>query len=129
MHVDLHRPRVDGHWLCALCGVIIRSRDAHRPHAGGRAHVTCIARLSRAKATPSTPVPRVKRPYEQLGPTQRRGRRRIATEAIAETLINIGVPMQAIQPTVLPSPTELVHLSSLERESVCITPHVHISSG
>jgi hypothetical protein len=126
MHVDLHRPRVDGHWLCALCGVIIRSRDAHRPHAGGRAHVTCIARLNRATAAPITPLPRAKRPYELLGPTQKWKRRKAAAAAVTQVLQQHDIPLAVIQPQPKISPTDVLHLSTAERDRVRTIPHVHI---
>jgi hypothetical protein len=114
---------------CARCGVIIRSRDAHRPHGDGRAHNACIIKHSRAAAVPSTPVPRVKRPYELLGPTQKRARRRMAREAVADVLEQVGVPMQTIQPTTLPTPNELLYLSNAEREHERIIPHAHMACG
>jgi hypothetical protein len=107
--------QADGRVGCALCSKRIRSREPHRPHAGGRAHDTCVRRLSRASAAPVTPKPRSKRPYSALKPTQQWQRRCKARVAVAEVLDTIGCPLEAITPHAPITPTKVLHLTPAER--------------
>ena len=68
----------DGHQLCELCLKQLSKGGPHRPHGRGRAHDTCVRRHSRAAAPLQRPIPRSKRPYDTLRPTQRRDRRKRA---------------------------------------------------
>jgi hypothetical protein len=85
-------PRVHGQWRCLLCSALIRSRQPHRPHKGGRAHVACTMRHSRAAAAPAALTPRGKRPCNALQPTQRRTRRSAACVAVAAVLSSACCP-------------------------------------
>ena len=69
---------------------------------------------------------RVKRPYDSLGSTERWKRRKKAKAAVAEVLDEIGVPLEVIQPPPKPSPAELLHLSTAERERIRTVPSLHI---
>jgi hypothetical protein len=69
---------------------------------------------------------RAKRPYDSLGSTQRWKRRKEAKAAVAQVLDEIGVPLQVIQPPPKPSPAELLHLSTAERERIRTVPSLHI---
>jgi hypothetical protein len=72
------------------------------------------------------PVSRAKRLYEQLGPTQRWKRRKAARAAVEAVLEQHGVPAAVIQPQAAPSPADVLHLSTAERERTRTIPHVHI---
>ena len=111
-------PRVDssGKQLCELCPKRLTKGGAHRPHGGGRAHVTCISRSARAAAATSSSVPRSKRPYETLQPTQRWERRTKARAAVEEVLQDIGCPLSAISRPAPVTPTKVIHLSPAERQ-------------
>ena len=124
--VDRTKQRADGHWLCVLCPAIIRSREPHRSHGAGRAHDKCIKRQERAAAPTAAPLQRTKRPFDTLGPTQKRERRQKAKEAVAEVLEEHGVPLDAIHPQAVPSPAELLHLSTADRERIRTVPSLHI---
>jgi hypothetical protein len=73
-------------------------------------------------------VPRSKRPYESLRPTQKRERRKVAREAVQQVLDEIGVPLQAIAPSSAPSPADLIHLPTSVREQIRTIPSLHIPS-
>ena len=100
---------------CSVCSKQIQSKQPSRPHGGGRAHKACIQRSARAAAASSTPVPRTKRPYESLKPTQRWERRTKARAAVEEELEDIGCPISAIVRPVPVTPTKVIHLSPAER--------------
>lgn len=74
--------KADGHDVCVICSHQIAKRKLGRPHGGGRAHVTCISRSTRAAAADASPIPRTKRPYESLAPTQRWMRRTTIHQAM-----------------------------------------------
>jgi hypothetical protein len=112
---------------CKLCGVIIRSRDAHRPYEGGRAHQSCIKAQNRHAVATRTPVVRVKRPYDSLQPTQRWVRRQQLRSAVEAAVQQIGCPLEAIQPQSRTTPEELLHLSTAERERVRTVPSLRIA--
>ena len=69
---------------------------------------------------------RAKRPYDSLGSTQRWKRRKEAKAAVAEVLDEIGCPLEVIQPQQKPSPAELLHLSTAERERIRTVPSISI---
>lgn len=79
-----------GYQLCELCPSRLNRSGPHRPYGGGRAHQSCIKALSRAAAAPVTPVPRAKRPYIALMPTQKWKRPCKARVAVAEMLSEIS---------------------------------------
>ena len=120
-HPSAHR-----HWWCPLCEHRIEPKQSHRPHGQGRAHKTCINQLNRATAALSTPVPRSKRPYDTLRPTQQRARRQKARVAVDQVLQQHGVPLGAIQAAPKPSPADVLHLSTAERDRVRTISHIHI---
>jgi hypothetical protein len=74
------------------------------------------------------PLPRQKRPYESLQPTERWKRRKKAKAAIAEVLDEIGVPLESIVPTPKPSPSELIALPTSVRRQMRKVPSLHIPS-
>lgn len=111
---------------CSICDVIIRSGQPDRPYGNGRAHVTCISRRNRATAPPRTSTPRTKRPYDTLGSTQRWKRKKQATEAVAQVLDQIGVPLNVISPPSTPSPADLIHLPTSVREQIRSVRDLHI---
>ena len=80
-----------------------------------------------ANAAPSsTPIPRSKRPYDTLRPTQKWERRTRAQQGVAEVLQRHGVPHEAIQPRQEPSSADVLHLTTAERERFRTVPHVHL---
>ena len=80
-------------------------------------------------AASRVPNPRAKRPYDQLGPTQKWERRRLARNAINETLKQIDCPREAAnQQQSVPSPSELIHLPKSVREQIRSVPSLHIPS-
>ena len=126
IEVDRTQPRPDGHWWCMLCLKHIKSNQPDRPHGNGRAHDTCVRRAGRADASPRTSIPRTKRPYDSLQPTQQWKRRKQAHEAVTQVLDDIGVPLEVIQAPPTPSPADVLHLSTAERDRVRTIPGVHI---
>ena len=126
IEVDRTQPRPDGHWWCMLCLKHIKSNQPDRPHGNGRAHDTCVRRAGRADASPRTSIPRTKRPYDSLQPTQQWKRRKQAHEAVTQVLDEIGVPLEVIQAPPTPSPADVLHLSTAERDRVRTIPGVHI---
>jgi hypothetical protein len=68
----------------------------------------------------------MKRPYDTLQPTQRWKRRKQARAAVAEVLLQVGCPLDAIQPPPTPSPAELIHLPTSTREAIRSVPSLHI---
>jgi hypothetical protein len=101
-----------------LCPARIEFKQPSRPHAGGRAHDRCIKAEERLAAAASKPVPRSKRPYDSLGPTQRWKRRKQALADITNTLQQTGCPIDALQLQPRATPAELLHLSTAERERI-----------
>lgn len=97
---------------CSICCKQIRGNDANRPHGNGRAHQSCIKALTRSTLPPHIPIPRTKRPYGTLQPTQQWKRRKQAHEAVTQVLNNIGVSLEAIHPSTIPSPADVIHLST-----------------
>ena len=83
-------------------------------------------RLSRAAAAPRTPIPRSKRPYDTLQLTQQWTRRTKARAAVSAVLQEVGCPLNAIHSPPTPSPAELLHLSTAERERIRTVPSLHI---
>jgi hypothetical protein len=71
-------------------------------------------------------IPRQKRPYESLQPTQRWKRRKKAQAAVAEVLEETGVPLEAIHAPPIASPAELIHLPTSIREQIRTVPSLHI---
>ena len=74
------------------------------------------------------PSPRFKRPYDQLGSTQKWKRKKKAREAVAQVLDEIGVPADVITPPSTPSPADLIHLPTSVREQIRSVPSLHIPS-
>ena len=72
------------------------------------------------------PVTRAKRPYADLRPTQQWKRRRKAREAVTQVLDRIGVPLDVITPPSTPSPHDLLHLSTAERERFRTVRGIHL---
>lgn len=105
----------DGHDCCVLCSHQIAKFKQGRPHEGGRAHDTCVRRLKRTVVATSCPSLRAKRPYQQLQHTQRWERRIKARAAVTTVLKEIDCPLEAIIPTATITPSEIVHLSTAER--------------
>jgi hypothetical protein len=143
-------PRVDpaGKPACELCGCRLSKVKHHRPHGVGRA---CSPRCkpqkhaADASSLPLTPAahshhhtlpesclsslsltPRSKRPYDTLGPTAKWKRRKKASVAVAQVLESIGCPIEVVQPPLIPSPAELVHLPTSVREQIRSVPSLHI---
>ena len=83
-------------------------------------------RQNRAATSPRTHIPRSKRPYDSLQPTQKWKRKKQAHEAVAKVLNEIGVPLDAIQSPSTPSPADVLHLSTAERERIRTVPSLHI---
>jgi hypothetical protein len=100
----------------------------HRPHGDGRAHVTCILRTQRAAAPAALPprVPRTKRLYDTLGPTQRWKRRKQAREGVAAALEETGCSLESLQLQQSAHVEELLHLSTAERERIRTVPSLRI---
>ena len=118
----------DNQQLCELCPTRISRGGPHRPHGEGRAHVTCISRQTRATAPVSTPIPRTKRPYDQLQSTQQWKRRKQTLVDITNTLQQTGCPLQVLKLHPRPSPAELIHLPTAVREQIRSVPSLHIPS-
>jgi len=119
-----------GKQVCELCGRRLTRVGATHPQGPGRAcHPRCkgtptsyVPRKCQAHAhyhsesTPSSLLtaaapqlamskPRSTRPYDTLGATQQRERRKRARASLEE----IGCPVEALQPSV-PSPSSVLHL-------------------
>ena len=124
--VDRTRQRADGHWWCMLCPTFIRSREPSRPYGAGRAHQSCIQASNRGAAATSAPVPRAKRPYDTLKPTQKWVRRTKARAAVEEVLNNIGCPLSAIAREAPCTPTKVLHLSPAERARTRTVKSFHL---
>jgi hypothetical protein len=82
-----------------------------------------VARTSAAPDSNTKPlVPRFKRSYETLKPTQRWERRQKARQALQQ----IGVPLQALQSQTITTAEELIHLPTSVREHIRSVPSLHI---
>jgi hypothetical protein len=121
------RPRVDadGQPVCERCGRRL-SRCKGKLYAcppGKCCHSCYNETHSGSSSAPKQQ--RSKRPYDTLQPTQRWKRRKQARATVAEVLEQLGVPLAALQPPSTPSPAELLHLTTAEREHPhrSITPH------
>lgn len=123
---DYSHPAANGLWWCPLCTHRIEPKQPSRPHGPGRAHNSCLLRHARAAAPARTPIPRSKRPYDTLRPTQRRERRKQARTAVTHALQQVGCPLDAIQPSPRATPAELVHLPTSVRERIRSVPSLHI---
>lgn len=141
-------PRVDasGWPACELCGRRLSKVKHHRPYGNGRAchprckthntadvvdaslHAAAVGDPAASSLSPTTKQPtaqlRTKRPYDQLGSTQRWKRRKKAREALQQ----IDCPLQALieQPTT--TPAQLIHLPTSVREQIRTVPSIHIPS-
>ncbi len=71
----------------------------------------------------------MKRPYEQLGPTQQWKRRKAAAAAVTAVLQRQSVPDRAIQPRVTFSSTHVLITLIAERDRECIILHAHMACG
>lgn len=148
------RPRqtTDGHLVCELCGRQLSKVKHHRAHGVGRICNPRCKPLKRAierdvavQPTPvrshkrarsdsgpssslviSLPLPRTKRPYESLRPTQKRERRKQLRSAIAEAEQEIGCPLEALQLQQRTTPEELLDFTTAERERIRTIPSLHI---
>ena len=107
---------------CTLCSKQIRGSEPSRPHGDGRSHKRCIQALIRTAAVVAEPAPRAKRPYSQLGRTQRWKRRKQAEQALQA----IDCPPLALQQHPAVMPGDVLHLSKSERDRTRTIPHVHI---
>ena len=123
-----------GEAACEVCGRRLRTVQHHRPYGAGRAckkhsiserpsPATALARSSL-----SVPRSRAKRPYDQVGPTQKWKRRKEAKAAVAQVLSDVGVPSDAITPPSTPAPADLIHLPTSVREKIRSIPSLHIPS-
>jgi hypothetical protein len=115
--------------LCELCGARLNRVKHHRAHGPGRAcHPRCQSQRCAAddEAPSSQPIPRSKRPYDSLQPTQKWKRRKRAREAVAQAAAEVGCPLEAIQPQPRATPEELLHLTTAERERIRTVPSLHI---
>ena len=74
----------------------------------------------------SLPVPRTKRPYGSLRPTQKRERRKQLRSAIAEAEQETGCPLEALQLQQRTTPEELLDFTTAERERIRTIPSLHI---
>ena len=84
-----------------------------------------------APPPPLPPVPaqqRVRKEYEEIGPTQQWKRRKQARAAVTTALQQVGCPLDAIHSPPAPSPAELLHLSTAEQERIRTVPSLHIPS-
>jgi hypothetical protein len=125
--------RVDaaGKPACELCGRRLSTvKHTHRHGVGHACHPRCkpVRTKERAAAVsaPAAATPRTKRPYDTLGPTQQWKRRKQALADITNTLQNTGCPLESLQLQSRPSPAELIHLSTAERERIRTVPSLHI---
>jgi len=73
-----------------------------------------------------TPIPRTKRPYDQLGPTQQWKRRKQALADITNTMQQTGCPIDALRLQQRLSPAELIHLPTSVREQIRSVPSLRI---
>ena len=123
--------------LCELCGRRLSKVKHHRPHGAGRAckKHSIPEKTPPAIAAAATPAAarfataatsRSKRPYDTLGPTARWKRRKQASAAVTQVLQQVGCPLDAIQPPQTPSPVDLLHLATAERERIRTVPSLHI---
>jgi hypothetical protein len=120
-------PRVDSSGLpaCELCGKRLRGQP-DRLYGGGRAHDKCIKAQERRTAAVRKPIPRSKRPYDTLRPTQKRERRQLLRAAITKAEQQTGCPLEALQLHPRTTPDELVHLSTATREEIRSVPSLRI---
>lgn len=114
--------------MCELCSVRLSRGGEQRPWGAGRAHQACIKTCIRHVVAAHAPVVRRKRPYEQLGSTQRYKRRKEARGAVAAVLERIGCPAEEVLPIQRTTPAELLHLSTAERVRIRTVPSLHIPS-
>ena len=128
-HVAADTCRAAGrHLQCSLCSREIRAKQPSRPYGTGRAHVTCISRRARAAAPANKPVPRTRRPYDAIGPTQRRERRKQLRLGIVAAEQQACCPLQTLQLHPRLSPAELIHLPTAVREQIRSIPSLRIPS-
>ena len=85
-------------------------------------------RQTRAAAPVNTSVPRTKKPYDAIGPTQQWKRRKQALADITNTLQQTGCPLQALKLHPRPSPREWIHLPTAVREQIRSIPSLRIPS-
>ncbi len=85
-------------------------------------------RVNRAIAVSRRPIPRSKRPYGTLLPTQKRERRKQALIAATQALKPLVCPLEAIQPVQKPKPADVIHLSTSTREQIRSVSRLHIPS-
>lgn len=128
--------------LCPVCKTRLGARESKRPWFGQQAHQRCVKSKKQAPAFPqrsfsapaATLLPqetgrklfsvRLKRkPFEALGPTQRRER----VSQAREMLEAVDVPVQALHRP-LPAPEELLHLSQSDRQRIRTVPSLPIPS-
>jgi hypothetical protein len=138
---------------CTACSQRIRGKQLRdkRKTDTGYAHRVCLINMGaqidrqrerRAAVSPSSTVspplpnvpsssntassrpPRAKRPYDQLKPTQKWERRRMARV----TLQKIDCPINVLHPQPVASPSELIHLPKSVREQIRSVPSLHIPS-
>ncbi|MDR3391018.1 MAG: hypothetical protein P4L77_04720, partial [Sulfuriferula sp.] len=83
-------------------------------------------RHNRAAAHARTPVPRTKRPYHTLQPTQQWKRRTKARAAVDEALQQVGCLPAAVQRHSIAPPEELIHLPTSLREAIRTVPSLRI---
>lgn len=114
--------------LCQLCPVRL-SRTKGKLHLYGNGHV-CQRCYNELRKTVSDAVPsrRSRRPYDTLGPTQRRERRRLLRDVIHNAQEQVGCPIDALQPQSRTTPAELVHLPTSVREQIRTVPSLCIPS-
>ena len=79
-------------------------------------------------STPGFPTPRSKRPYDTLGATQKRERRKQARAAVDQALAMVGCPTDAVYPQPPVPPAELIHLPTSVRDQIRSVPSLHIPS-
>jgi hypothetical protein len=122
----------DGQPACELCGARLSRVKHHRAHGPGRScHPQCKSMKrpidERSTSAITQPIiPRCKRPYDSLGPTQKWKRRQLLLSVVTEAEQQIGCPLASVQPSPKPTPAELLHLTTAERDRIRTVPSLRI---
>jgi hypothetical protein len=113
---------------CALCRSRLDRVKHHRAYGIGRAcHPRCKP-SEHAADEAHPPIPRSKRPYDTLGPTQQWKRRKQALADITNTLQLTGCPVTSLRLQPRTTPAELIHLPTSVRHAIRTVPSLHIPS-
>ena len=109
---------------CVSNAASVNKVKHHRPHGPGRAckKHSLPEKPSTVHTADPIAVPRTKRPYDSLRPTQKRQRRSELRAEVKTAAQRIGCPIEALRLQPVTAPEQLLHLSTSERERIRTVP-------